>query len=304
MLSLLSKAADKAPDKIWPANVCVMLDVRDIYFCVVFRGWPKVRDTALMLENVSTMWSFSLYNGAHYIVILMLLSRNKQKKAQLIMKNDHKSVGFLFSQNICPYVLVIERGIKLTMGKTLQQQSSFSFECGQREKRTQNSVICVPPLIYFQATKTVDPEPGFFVAVLTIRASCMLQPQIKTLKVRSHFENKAKSWCRGSSGSQFVFIPRDEGSAPCADCSPLIGCSPQYSPLIGQLLVTDAWSLNKGARLYLCLWLFPWHMLNIAPTPGISPLPPCAPISHMNYNPPTHRAKAGNQEMKTNFPPR
>ena len=123
----------------------------------------------------------------------MLLSRNKQKKAQLIMKNDHKSVGFLFSQNICPYVLVIERGIKLTMGKTLQQQSSFSFECGQREKRTQNSVICVPPLIYFQATKTVDPEPGFFVAVLTIRASCMLRPQIKTLKVRSHFENKAKS---------------------------------------------------------------------------------------------------------------
>ena len=50
------------------------------------------------------------------------------------MKNDHKSVGFLFSQNICPNVLVIERGIKLTMGKTLQQQSSFSPECGQREQ--------------------------------------------------------------------------------------------------------------------------------------------------------------------------
>ena len=127
MLCFFLGPADKAPDKIWPAHVCVMLDVRDIYFCVVFRGWPKVRDTALMLENVSTMWSFSLYNGAHYIVILMLLSRNKQKKAQLIMKNDHKSVGFLFSQNICPYVLVIERGIKLTMGKTLQE-SSFSSE--------------------------------------------------------------------------------------------------------------------------------------------------------------------------------
>ena len=78
------------------------------------------------------------------------------------MKNDHKSVRFLFSQNICPNVLVIERGIKLTMGKTLQQ-SSVSFECGgQREKKTQNSVICVPVLIYFQATKTGDPASAFF----------------------------------------------------------------------------------------------------------------------------------------------
>ena len=45
----------RAPDKIWPVDVCVMLDVRDIYFCVVFPGWPRVRDTALMFENVSTM---------------------------------------------------------------------------------------------------------------------------------------------------------------------------------------------------------------------------------------------------------
>ena len=118
---------DKAPDKIWPANVCVMLDVRDIYFCVVFRGWPKVRDMALMLEMCPLADHLALTMGPHYIVILMLLSCNKQKKARLIVKNDHKSVGFLFSQNICPSVLVIERGIKLTMGKSLQQQKFIQF---------------------------------------------------------------------------------------------------------------------------------------------------------------------------------
>lgn len=123
------------------------------------------------------------------------------------MKNDHKSVGFLFSQNICPNVLVIERGIKLTMGKTLQQ-SSVSFECVdsvKKELRTRSFVFLF--WFIFKPQKRGILPQRFFVAVLTIRASCMLRPQIKTLKVRSHFENKAKS----SRGSQFVFIPRAAG---------------------------------------------------------------------------------------------
>ena len=238
----------------------------------------------------------------------MLLSRNKQKKAQLIMKNDHKSVGFLFSQNICPYVLVIERGIKLTMGKTLQQSSfsSESVDSVKKELRTRSFVFLL--WFIFKPQKLWILSPGFFVAVLTIGASCMLQPQIKTLKVRSHFENKAKS-SRGS-GSQFVFIPWNERSAPCAVYWPLIGCSPPILasdwPAAGHWRWCD-WSLNKGARLYLCLWLFPWHMLNIAPTPGTIPgitLLPHVLLSLIWITILLHTAKAGNQEMKTNFPPR
>ena len=68
----------------------------------------------------------------------------------------------------------------------------------------------------------------------------MLRSQIKTLKVRSHFENKAKS-SRGS-GSQFVFIPGAgmRGQRPVQFAGLSLAARPQYSPLIGQLLVTDA----------------------------------------------------------------
>ena len=206
------------------------------------------------------------------------------------MKNDHKSVGFLFSQNICPNVLVIERGIKLTMGKTLQQ-SSFSPEWGQREKRTQNSVTFVFLFWFiFQPQKQRILPQRFFVAVLTIRASCMRRPQIKTLKVRSHQENKAES-----SRQSVCLYPPEQRSELSAVCWLLIGCT--LSILASNWLIpwsTDAgcdWWLNKGARLCLCLWLFPWHMLNIVYNTRHPP-PPSSPISHMNYTPPTHSSQS------------
>ena len=47
----------------------------------------------------------------------MLLSGNERRKVWLILKNDHKSIGFLFSQNILPYVWIIERGTQSTVRK-------------------------------------------------------------------------------------------------------------------------------------------------------------------------------------------
>ena len=58
---------------------------------------------------------------AHYNVILMLLSFNEQRKGWLILKNDHKSIGFLFSQNILLNVWVIEKGNKVNGEKKLSK---------------------------------------------------------------------------------------------------------------------------------------------------------------------------------------
>ena len=142
----------------------------------------------------------------------------------------------------------------------------------------------------FQPQKQRILPQRFFVAVLTIRASCMRRPQIKTLKVRSHQENKAES-----SRQSVCLYPPEQRSELSAVCGLLIGCTLRILAsdwLI--LLSTDAgcdWWLNKGARLCLCLWLFPWHMLNIVYNTRHPP-PPSSPISHMNYTPPTHSSQS------------
>ena len=82
----------------------------------------------LHYEKILDMISFLLLSKeAHSNIILMLLSNNEQRKGWLILKNDHKSIGFLFSQNILLNVWVIEKGNKFNCEKKLNKPKVQKF---------------------------------------------------------------------------------------------------------------------------------------------------------------------------------